>query len=82
MKKTISRLVFAVGVPVLLAGGLVAQNNAPRSGPVCPVMKSVVRSPDKAQKSAYRGRLYYFCCAGCKPTFDKDPQKYVGEGRS
>jgi xanthine dehydrogenase accessory factor len=27
--------------------------------------------------SEYAGVIYYFCCAGCKHTFAKDPQKYA-----
>jgi YHS domain-containing protein len=28
-------------------------------------------------KSAYQGQTYYFCSAGCKQAFDKEPEKYV-----
>ena len=31
-----------------------------------------------AGKSEYKGQTYYFCSAGCKNSFDKDPEKYVG----
>lgn len=27
--------------------------------------------------SEYEGRTYYFCAAGCKRSFDKEPQKYI-----
>jgi len=27
--------------------------------------------------SEYNGKTYYFCAAGCKRSFDKEPQKYV-----
>jgi xanthine dehydrogenase accessory factor len=27
--------------------------------------------------SEYAGQTYYFCCAGCKHSFDKEPQRYV-----
>lgn len=30
--------------------------------------------------SDYNGKQYYFCAAGCKRSFDKEPQKYVQEG--
>jgi len=34
--------------------------------------------PDKAAgKSEYQGQTYYFCGAGCKKTFDAEPQKYT-----
>ncbi|MBW3625594.1 MAG: YHS domain-containing protein, partial [Armatimonadetes bacterium] len=28
-------------------------------------------------KSTYKGKTYYFCCAGCKPEFDKNPEKFI-----
>lgn len=30
-------------------------------------------------KSEYKGQTYYFCGLGCKRSFDKDPEKYVGK---
>lgn len=33
-----------------------------------------------AAKSDYQGQTYYFCCAGCKRSFDKDPEKYLSQG--
>jgi YHS domain-containing protein len=45
---------------------------------VCPVTGEVIPSiKDAAGHSVYKGKTYYFCCAGCKPMFDKDPAKYV-----
>ena len=32
-----------------------------------------------AGKSEYKGQTYYFCSPGCKRSFDKDPEKYVGK---
>jgi YHS domain-containing protein len=29
--------------------------------------------------SDYEGTRYYFCAPGCKATFDKEPEKYIGE---
>ncbi len=29
-------------------------------------------------RSEYKGQTYYFCSPGCKRSFDKDPEKYVG----
>ena len=31
-----------------------------------------------AGKSEYKGQTYYFCSGGCKKSFDKDPEKYIG----
>ncbi len=30
-----------------------------------------------AGKSEYKGQTYYFCSAGCKKAFDKEPEKYT-----
>jgi YHS domain-containing protein len=45
----------------------------------CPVMGGVVQDPSTAARSEYKGKTYYFCCPGCKPLFDADPEKYVGK---
>ncbi len=45
--------------------------------PVC----SMEIDPAKAAgKSEYKGQTYYFCSSGCKKSFDKDPEKYLGQG--
>ncbi|MHB9037384.1 MAG: YHS domain-containing protein [Armatimonadota bacterium] len=47
---------------------------------VCPVMSSKISDVTKAAgKSVYKGKTYYFCCAGCKPEFDKNPEKYINK---
>ncbi len=44
----------------------------------CPISDEVVSSYEKASDySDVKGTRYYFCCAGCKPKFDKDPGKYL-----
>jgi Cu+-exporting ATPase len=30
-----------------------------------------------ADKSEYQGMVYYFCCSGCKKSFEKQPGKYI-----
>ena len=45
---------------------------------VCPVTGEKIASvKDAVGSSTYQGKKYYFCCSSCKPSFDKDPQKYV-----
>jgi xanthine dehydrogenase accessory factor len=35
-------------------------------------------NPSKARhKSEYEGSAFYFCCAGCKQAFDREPQRYL-----
>jgi Cu+-exporting ATPase len=43
--------------------------------PVCGMM---VDEKSAAGKSEYQGQTYYFCSPGCKLSFDKEPDKYVG----
>jgi len=28
-------------------------------------------------KSEYKGQTYYFCCPGCKTSFDNNPEKHL-----
>lgn len=45
---------------------------------ICPIMGTKIPDISKAVgKSVYKGKTYYFCCAGCKPMFDKNPEKYI-----
>lgn len=45
---------------------------------VCPVTGDKIASVKAAVgHSIYKGKTYYFCCAGCKPMFDKAPARYV-----
>ena len=44
-----------------------------------PVCGMDVDPKTAAGKSEYKGETYYFCSPGCKKTFDKDPEKYVGK---
>jgi YHS domain-containing protein len=45
---------------------------------ICPVTGDKIASvKDAVGQSTYQGKTYYFCCAGCKPRFDKDPASFV-----
>jgi YHS domain-containing protein len=35
-----------------------------------------------AGMSEYQGQTYYFCSQGCKKSFDREPEKYVGKQTS
>ncbi len=44
----------------------------------CPVSDEIVESYTKASDySDYKDTRYYFCCAGCKPKFDKNPEQFL-----
>ncbi len=42
-----------------------------------PVCGMDIDPASAAGKSEYKGQTYYFCSAGCKKSFDKEPEKYV-----
>lgn len=44
---------------------------------VCPVMKNEFSVTANTQISEYKGKFYAFCCPGCKPQFEQDPEKYL-----
>jgi YHS domain-containing protein len=35
---------------------------------------------DKTARAQHKGKHYVFCCPACKPSFDKQPEKYIGRG--
>ena len=45
-----------------------------------PVCSMDVAPESAAGTSKYKGQTYYFCSPGCKKSFDKESEKYVGEG--
>jgi xanthine dehydrogenase accessory factor len=44
---------------------------------VDPVCGMTVQTQDAEHRSEYRGRVFYFCCAHCRHSFDKEPEKYL-----
>ncbi len=44
-----------------------------------PVCAMDVTPETAAGTSEYNGQTYYFCSPGCKSSFDKDPEKYLGK---
>ncbi|HYR48090.1 MAG TPA: YHS domain-containing protein, partial [Candidatus Polarisedimenticolia bacterium] len=49
------------------------------SDPVCGMS---VDPATADQRSDFGGSTYYFCSAGCKETFDKDPGKYIAQAKT
>ena len=43
---------------------------------ICPVMEGAI---NKAIFTEYEGKKVYFCCAGCKEKFEKEPEKYIAK---
>jgi len=42
-----------------------------------PVCNMEVNENEAAATSTYKDTTYYFCAAGCKTAFDKEPEKYI-----
>ena len=50
---------------------------------ICPVTGDKIASVKAAVgHSSYKGKTYYFCRAGCKPRFDKDPATFVKNSKA
>ena len=50
---------------------------------ICPVTGDKIGSvKDAVGQSTYNGKTYYFCCAGCKPRFDKDPATFIKNAKA
>ena len=47
--------------------------------PICGMSVVVATAKHTAE---YAGRAYYFCCAGCREKFMREPQRYVAAGAS
>jgi YHS domain-containing protein len=43
---------------------------------VCPIMGESI---NKAVFTVYKGKKVYFCCPGCKPEFEKNPEKFLAK---
>jgi YHS domain-containing protein len=44
-----------------------------------PVCHMEVDEKTAQWKSEYHGKTYYFCAPGCQSSFDKDPEKFLGQ---
>ena len=42
----------------------------------CPLMGGAI---NKSIFAEYKGKKVYFCCAGCKPRFEAEPEKYLAK---
>ena len=55
-----------------------AQDPAIAIDPVCGMK---VKIEGAKNTTVHEGQTYYFCSAGCKQAFDKNPEKYVKSGQ-
>lgn len=42
-----------------------------------PVCGMNIEKDKSAGTAEYKGRTYYFCAAGCRESFEKEPEKYL-----
>lgn len=87
---TLAVLALAVGVAGLASAGdadvsksHMAFDEPPAAGAKakCPVTKKEFTVDDKTVRSEHGGKHYAFCCPGCKPKFDEDPESFLkGDG--
>ena len=83
-------LALAVGVAGLVSAGdtdgsrsHMAFDEPPAAGAkaTCPVSKKEFTVDDETARSEHGGKHYVFCCPGCKPKFDEDPDAFLkGDG--
>jgi YHS domain-containing protein len=77
MKKFIAPTLLALSI-VGLAGAQTTKKPAAKM--TCAVMSKNPVDIAKATKAHmyadYKGKRYFFCCAGCPEAFKKDPAKY------
>jgi YHS domain-containing protein len=64
---------------VLMISGILAVPSLQAEEPgkaqtLCPIMGGPI---DKTAYADYEGKRVYFCCAGCKSEFLKDPKKHI-----
>jgi Cu(I)/Ag(I) efflux system membrane fusion protein len=50
--------------------------DGPGEQKLCPVMGLAI---NKDLFTVYKGKKVYFCCPGCKPEFEKNPEKYLAK---
>ena len=55
-------------------------NMSDETAAIDPVCGMTVDTGTAEYRSFNNGKAYYFCSAGCKGTFDKDPAKFAGAG--
>jgi YHS domain-containing protein len=76
--KCFSAVLLAASVLTAISG-YAAEEVKPKPYPlkVCLVTGNALGSMGEPQSLVYKGQEFKFCCAGCPPVFNKDPDKYV-----
>lgn len=70
--------VAAVAPPAKAAAGARAGQAQEPAEAIDPVCGMTVATAGAEFRSEHAGKKYYFCCAHCQHSFEKEPQKYLG----
>ena len=57
--------------------GMPMTKSASKKMVICPITKTKIDPAKAYGKTVYKGKTYYFCCAGCPEEFKKNPEKYI-----
>jgi YHS domain-containing protein/uncharacterized membrane protein YraQ (UPF0718 family) len=66
-----------MGAPTHEAHGGQGVDMETEASPTDPVCGMTVHPATAEYRSSHQGATYYFCSAGCKESFDKDPSNYI-----
>ena len=59
--------------------GAMAEQKAQPAMPTDPVCGMQIDPAKATAKSDYKGKTYYFCCNGCKKSFDANPDSFLNK---
>jgi len=81
LSRTVRMVVGSALVAAGVLGGCASTETDFRTRPTevtvrCPVTDTDTEKRD-AETAEYGGKVYYFCCAGCKEAFERDPDRYA-----
>lgn len=93
MKSKKAQFGIVLTLASLLVVGLIVLNGCKKSEPTTPTGPNEVASAAIEQTTCpimgkainkdifteYKGKKVYFCCAGCKEEFEKEPEKYIAK---
>lgn len=66
----------ALNLEALLDGVDLTEQPVEAIDPVCGMSVEIEGTEHRAE---YNGQTFYFCCGGCKTTFEDDPEKYIAK---
>jgi YHS domain-containing protein len=76
-KESMKKLVLVLAASALMVPAFAQKKPTDIECPVMPDHKVNIKKATKSKMFAdYKGRRYFFCCAGCVPAFNKEPDKY------